>query len=136
MAKFTATWKNRAEIIAELNRVSPKAGKALADAQLKVAQNLAKTIKPYAPQRTGTYRDSIIGDYLRNQKGKTNLFGSQTSKDPNATGLFASYLWRWLEFGTVKMKAQPHIFPIYRARRKNMLRTLRRAVNDVLAGRK
>lgn len=136
MAKASVRFLKRDKVIAELNRLSPRAGKALAEAQLKVAQDLAKLIRSYAPVRTGTYRDSIIGDYLRNQKD-TGLFGARTSTDPNATGVFASkMLWRWIEFGTVKMPRRPHIFPVYRGRKRYIMRTLRRAVNDVVAGRK
>ncbi|WP_181182629.1 hypothetical protein [Mesorhizobium sp. B3-1-9] len=51
------------------------------------------------------------------------------TKDPNATGIFAEFIWRFLEFGTVKMAARPHIFPTYRAYRKKLRRRIAGAVN-------
>jgi HK97 gp10 family phage protein len=132
MAKVKAEWKNREGVMNELARVAPAISVALADAQLKVAKDLAKRVKTYAPVNTGTYRDSIIGEKLSDHPDKKLVGAVSAPKDPNATGLFASYLWRWLEFGTVKMKARPHIFPVYRARKPYMLRKLRLTVNNAV----
>jgi HK97 gp10 family phage protein len=133
MAKrIKAEWKNREGVMQELQRVAPAVASALAEAQLKVAKDLAKRVKLYAPERTGRYKDSIIGAKLSEHPDKKLVGAVGVPKDPNATGLFASYLWRWLEFGTVKMKARPHIFPVYRARKPYMLRKLRLTVNNAV----
>ena len=56
------------------------------------------------------------------------MVAAQT-KDKNATGLYANYIWRFLEFGTVYMTARPHILPAYRAKRKAVRRAMHAAVN-------
>jgi HK97 gp10 family phage protein len=126
----------REKVLAEMNRLAPEITAALAEAQLKVAQDLAKKIRSVAPMRTGTYRSSIIGDLISNHPQKKLVGGGiGLPKDPHATGIFASYLWRWLEFGTIRQKAQPHIFPVYRARKPYILRKLRLTVNNALKAR-
>lgn len=136
MAKIKFVLRNREKVLAEINRLAPSITTALADAQMKVAQDLAKKIRGYAPVHTGIYRSSIIGDRLSNHPQQKLVGGGiGIPKDPNATGIFASYLWRWLEFGTQKMPARPHIFPVYRARKPYILRKLRLTVNNALKAR-
>jgi HK97 gp10 family phage protein len=60
--------------------------------------------------------------------GRTPV-GISATKDPNAWGIFADFKWRWLEFGTRKMRARPHIFPTYRAARKKIRRKIANAIN-------
>ena len=118
-----------------LRAIVPEAEKELAKAQLEGAQELAVRIKPRAPgPRTGKYQASIQGDRLANrpkQRAVSKGLKGQT-KDPNATGVFAEFIWRFLEFGTVKMTARPHIFPTYRAYRKRLRRKMATAVNKAV----
>lgn len=132
--KIKAKFEGRAALYARLRKVAPLAETELATAQLEGAQELASRIRPRAPRRTGRYAASIQGDKLSNRPTKKavakGLKGS--TKDPNATGIFAEFIWRFLEFGTVKMGARPHIFPTYRAYRKKLRRKMAGAVNKAI----
>jgi HK97 gp10 family phage protein len=133
--KVKAKFIGREALHARLRQLVPDAEKELAQAQLDVAVELANRIKPRAPgPRTGQYQASIQGDRLANRPGKRAVgkgLKGQT-KDPNATGVFAEYIWRFLEWGTVKMSAKPHIFPTYRAYRKKLRRKMANAVNKAV----
>lgn len=133
--KVKAKFIGREALYARLRQLVPNAEKELAQAQLEGAIELANRIKPRAPgPRTGQYQASIQGDRLANRPGKRaigkGLKGA--TKDPNATGVFAEYIWRFLEWGTVKMAAKPHIFPTYRAYRKKLRRKMAGAVNKAV----
>jgi HK97 gp10 family phage protein len=137
--RVRAKIEGRDAVMRRLRALVPEAEKELAREQLEGAVELANRIKPRAPRRTGRYAASIQGDRLANRPGqrrvggkvKTTGVGRQLSatKDPNATGIFAEFIWRFLEFGTVKMAARPHIFPTYRAYRKKLRRRMANAVN-------
>lgn len=122
----------RDAVMRKLRALVPDAEQELAREQLEGAQELAARIKPRAPgPRTGKYQASIQGDRLSNRPSKRAIgkgLKGQT-KDPNATGVFAEYIWRFLEFGTAKMAKRPHIFPTYRAYRKRLRRRMSGAVN-------
>lgn len=135
---------------------------SLAGMQMKIARDLAEKIRTYAPVRNGAYRDSIHADRLANRPDAKLFGGISTTTDPNATGVFAAWYWHFLEFGTrahgIKAKnapymvfvgregtlkymrevshpgspPQPHIFPIYRAEKKNIRRRMARVVNRAL----
>lgn len=132
--KIKASFQSRAALYARLRQVAPLAEAELAKAQLEGAQELAARIKGRAPRNTGQYAASIQGDKLSNRPKEksvgTGLKGA--TKDPNATGVFAEYIYRFLEFGTVKMAARPHIFPTYRAYRKTLRRKMAGAVNKAI----
>lgn len=136
MGRFTK-WIGREELYKKLNKLQPNAVRELAKVQLEAAQNLASDIRPRAPRgKTGEYAASIEGDYLRYRKAATRVGKGRAdtgaNADPNATGIFAEYIWRFLEFGTVKMSAQPHIFPVYRASKKRIRLGLNKAVRNAL----
>ena len=147
-----------------LRALVPQAEKELAQAQLEGAQELADRIRPRAPG-SGRYRASIQADRLANRPSKRAIgakgLKGQT-KDPNATGVFADWRWRFLEYGTkahvIEPKTgeylvfrgkdgnlvsvrrvqhpgsvkQPHIFPTYRAYRKKLRRKMATAVNKAV----
>lgn len=116
----------------KLRRLAPNAERELADEQMLAAKELASDIRSFAPVRTGKYRASIEGDLLSARRAGSNIGGGMKggTKDPNATGIFAEFVWRFLEFGTVNMSAQPHIFPTYRANKKKIRRRMNKAVRD------
>jgi HK97 gp10 family phage protein len=125
----------REAVMRKLRALIPEAEKELAKEQLEGAKELANRIKPRAPgPRTGQYQASIQGDRLSSRPGKRaigkGLKGG--TKDPNATGVFAEFIWRFLEFGTVKMAKRPHIFPTYRAYRKKLRRRMAGAINKAV----
>lgn len=144
----------------KLRKIVPEAETQLAAAQIEVAQEAAGKIAARAPVgETGEYKSSIEGARLADRPGRERVVGGQTTKDPNATGVFAAWFWRFLEFETaphvIRAKnapalrfqgrdgglisresvnhpgtpAQPHIFPTWRAYRKTARRKMANAVN-------
>jgi HK97 gp10 family phage protein len=133
---FKAKMLGREETMRLLNKIVPEAQKELAAAQMESAQTLATKIKPRAPgPRTGKYEASIQADKLSNRPKERTLGGrgiENETKDPNATGVFADYIWRFLEFGTVNMSKRPHIFPTYRQERPKIRRKMAAAVRKAV----
>lgn len=119
-----------------LNGIVPEAEKELAKAQLEGMQKVANKIKPRAPgPRTGAYQASIQADRLANRPAQRALGGKASNantKDKNAAGVFASYIWKFLEFGTVNMVKRPHVFPTWRSERKNVRGRMAAAVRKAV----
>ncbi|EXL08613.1 HK97-gp10 family putative phage morphogenesis protein [Aquamicrobium defluvii] len=134
----------REKLAKRLRELVPDLEEETAKAQLEAAEELAEAIEQRAPlghgDSPGDYRASIRGGKL-NDNPRAAVFGLRQTKDKSATGVFASFLWRWLEFGTgprvVKktgkssgqMEAQPHIFPTYRQHQKRIRRKVANAIN-------
>lgn len=137
-----ARFVGREKLLARLNQLAPDTEKEAAQAQMDAANELASAIAARAPMGySGAYARSIRGGRIAEHPGQAVF---STSKDKNATGVFADYLWRWLEFGTGprvqsstgrrtgKMPAQPHIFPTFRAMRKRIRRKVAGAINKAV----
>lgn len=153
----------RDSIMRKLRQVVPEAEAQLAVTQMEVAQEAASKIAARAPVGdTGTYKASIEGARLTDRPGTGRVLGGRATKDPNATGVFAAWNWRFLEFGTgahtIRAKnapalrfrgrngglvtkegvnhpgtsAQPHIFPTWRAYQKTARRKMANAVNKAV----
>lgn len=133
--KTKAKFLSRAKTMALLNGIVPEAQEELAKEQINSAKTLAGKIKPRAPgPRTGKYQASIQADLLANRPNDRAVgrgIDNETT-DPNATGVFADYIWRFLEFGTVKMAKRPHIFPTYRQERPRIRRRMAAAVRKAV----
>lgn len=143
-----------------LNQLAPNIEKYAADAKYEIAQEAAEKMRDAAPRgETMEYAESIDGDFLRNRPGAHALNGANGTKDPSAAGIFAMFIWRFLEFGTsghpIKPKlarmlafagkdgdevivngvkhpgsrAHPHLFPIWRAYKPQARRKLLAAIN-------
>ncbi|QRM43987.1 HK97-gp10 family putative phage morphogenesis protein [Rhizobium sp. BG4] len=132
--KVKAKFLGRETTMRLLNQIVPDAEKELAKEQLAAAQMLASKIKPRTPgPKTGAYRASIEADRLVNRPRQAPAGGIKNeTKDPNATGVFADFIWRFLEFGTVKMAKRPHIFPTYRQERPKIRRQMAAAVRKAV----
>lgn len=134
--KVKAKFLSRDQTMRLLNGIVPEAEKELAKAQLEGAQSVANKIKPRAPgPRTGAYQASIQAARLADRPKERAVGGgasNSNTKDPNATGVFADYIWRFLEFGTVKMAKRPHIFPTWRQERKRVRRNMAAAVRKAV----
>lgn len=130
MPMVTAKWEKRDSVMARLMAIAPGVDVELAKVKIEGAQDIATTAAGFAPTETGRYRSSFRADLLKNvrDKAKRNIVAGQT-KDPTASAVLANYIWRFLEFGTVHMAAQPHIMPVYRAKRKTIRRKMHLAVN-------
>jgi HK97 gp10 family phage protein len=128
--RVRAKWLGREATMAKLNRLVPNAEKEVAEAQLDAAREVAGRIAARAPAATGAYRSSIQGDRIASRPAKQSAIGLRgRTTDRNATGVFAEFIWRFLEFGTVKMPARPHIYPTWRAYKKRARRKVATAVN-------
>lgn len=129
----------------KLNSLVPAAEAATAKAKIEVAQEAARLIEAKAPRKSGDYRRSIKGERQADNPTKQPIGGVQ-SKDPDATAVYAEYIWRFLEFGTKPhlnkgqfagtqhpgTTAQPHVFPTWRAFRPKALRKVRNALNKAV----
>lgn len=130
--KIAAKFEGRDALYRRLNRLLPSTEQELAKAQMDAGNNLAGKIENRAPLgETGDYRASIHAARLAEKSGQS-LVGLTDTKDKNAVGIYAEFIWRFLEFGTVKMSAQPHIFPTYRQERKRIRRKMANAVNKAV----
>lgn len=145
-----------------LRSIVPDIDDTLAQKQKEVTEELAEAIRNRAPAKKGEYRNSIQAAKLSDIDYRETP-GIATTKDPNAYGIKSLYIWRFIEFGTkshaikarkkrylsffingrriVKasvihpgMKAQPHIFPTYRAMKKKIKRKIAAAVNSAIKG--
>lgn len=148
------TVKGRAQLTRDLKAIVPNALKYAADANYKIVEEAAEKIRDVAPRgATLEYAESIDGDFLKNRPDAKS-FTDNPTKDPDAAGIFAPFIWRFLEFGTaphntasgggtVKGRsdhlqgggtqhpgtaAQPHIWPTWRAYQPTANRIKRAAI--------
>ncbi|NEJ73790.1 HK97 gp10 family phage protein [Rhizobium phaseoli] len=150
-----AKLKGRDALMRRLNQLAPNVEKYAAEAKLQAAEEAAELMRERAPTgATLEYRESFSGERLANNPNKQQVGIAQT-KDPSAAGVFAEYIWRFLEFGTAPHStvkgggtvlgkknaaasgtgmhpgsaAQPYIFPTWRAYKKKASAKIRAAVN-------
>jgi HK97 gp10 family phage protein len=155
---ISAQLRGRDALTRRLNQLAPNVEKYTAEAKLKAAEELADAIRARAPTgATLDYMESIDGDLLTSRPVQEQV-GTRATKDPGATGIFAKFIWRFLEWGTAPhntakgggtvlgMKqlaagkgqmhpgttAQPHIFPTYRAMKPRIRRLILAAVNKAV----
>lgn len=163
--KARLTPQSRAAVTKRLRELVPAAEAQIAKAQEDSAKELAEAMRARAPKKTGRYAESIEAGKLAGRNDGRKPIGMQETKDPNAWGVFASYLWRFIEFGTrphtIKAKRtsdlvfyvngqkivtpqvshpginkQPHIFPTYRQYKKRIRRRMLRAIRNAINGKK
>ncbi len=137
---WKASWKgSRASVVERLQEKLPGAYEKMGAAQLAAGEMLADRIRAVAPRsKTATqhYADTIHAAPLSSNRDESNKYAARITrtKDENAVGIYARQgLWHWLEFGTVHMAAQPHIFPIYRASRKEIRKMIYQPLKDAVA---
>jgi HK97 gp10 family phage protein len=150
----------REALTKKLQKLVPEAEKEYAAAIEKSAKELANAIRAAAPEVSGEYKSSIEAIKVSG-RNKLAAVGITQTKDPHAWGVYASYIWRFIEFGTkahiirprkldflsffrggklvtakqVKhpgSNPRPHIFPTYRAMRKRIRSRVARAVNKAV----
>lgn len=143
---FKAKLIGRAELTRRLRDIVPEAITAAEAAKLEVVQDAAIKIAARAPRSatagSGDYARSIQGGYQRDNPTKKS-FSGQDSKDPDATGVYGDYIWRFLEFGTrghtnkgqfagtwhPGTAAQPHILNTWRELKPKAKRKISLAIN-------
>ncbi|HEV7305212.1 HK97 gp10 family phage protein [Ensifer sp.] len=145
----------REALTKKLNEIAPSVEKYAAPAKLEIAEEAADKIAGRAPTgATLEYMHNIEAGRLADHPDKKPV-GINASKDPSAAGVFAPFIWRFLEFGTAPHNtapgggtvlgqvthaegggtqhpgtaAQPHIFPTWREMRDRAKRKIQAAVN-------
>lgn len=113
-------------------RVENASKKAMA----KGADELVAMMQRLVPVDQGDLRASIGWTWGEAPKGSTVLAESTpTERGLKITVYATDYKARWLEFGTVKMRAQPYFFPSWRTLRKRIkariLREQKKAIKFV-----
>lgn len=154
---ITAKVLGREALTKKLNQVAPLANKYAAEAKLQIATEAAERISDRAPisnsATAGDYAASIQAAKISDRPNSKGLFGATASKDPDATGVFAAWIWHFLEFGTrphnvakgggtvlgkkqtdgAKMhpgtRAQPHVFPTWRSMKAKAKKKIAEAVS-------
>lgn len=115
--------------------IIPKAVRAnLEAAMLESANVIVSGARLRVPVETGEVRDSIRQHGVKEGKGG-NLYVAITAGDKDTeskSGGTTYQVARLLEFGTMKMPAQPFLLPAYRANRRKAQQKMRRAVRDAV----
>lgn len=162
MADYIRITRRKDKLRMKLAELVPGLNDAIDEANGQNATELAEAVSKRAPRSAGApshggihYADTIVAKPIDEnasradqsimttyrataksgpRKGQT-VTRKARAGDILAWGLFASYIWRWLEHGTKNMRAQPHIFPTYRSMKKRfrsrMGRAVRKAVKKV-----
>ncbi|MBY5698526.1 HK97 gp10 family phage protein [Rhizobium leguminosarum] len=151
---ITADLKGREALMRRLNQLAPNVEKYAAQAKLEIGKDAAKQIAANAPRDTGDYADSFKAELVSANPDKATV-GISVTKDPSAVGIYASYIFRFLEFGTAPHStvkgggtvlgkktaaasgagihpgtpAQAHVFPTWRSLKKKARKRLLAAVN-------
>lgn len=120
-----------------IRQVAPNVDRELDKMQEKSAHEFVAFAQGVAPVRTGDYRDSINAKRVTDAEvGATRSFSlgavKAGSKVVSAWGIFADWIWHFLEFGTVDTAAQPHMLPLVRLLKKRVGGRMRRAVNKAV----
>lgn len=101
----------RETLMRNLEKITPGIAKATAPVKLEIAKEAANLISAAAPAKTGKYMESIQGGRQVDNPG-AHFFGKR-SRDPDACGVYADFIWRFLEWGTA-----PHLI---KGRGKNLV---------------
>ena len=113
----------------------PKAVRAeLERAMLESADRIVAGARLRVPVETGEVRDSIKQHGVKEGK-RGGLYVAITAGDRSTetTATGSTYqVARLLEFGTMKMPAQPFLLPAYRANRRGAQARIRRAMRDAI----
>ncbi|MET3601815.1 HK97-gp10 family putative phage morphogenesis protein [Martelella mangrovi] len=135
MARKT-TVLGRAKLQKKLDRLPKVAKTMIRDAMAEQADDIVRMMKSLVPVDNGDLRDSIGWTWGRNvPKGATVVAAVKQSLGGDLTitvyaGNEKAYYARWIEFGTVKMKAQPYFYVSWRANQKNAKRKIRKATRN------
>ncbi|MBD9569037.1 HK97-gp10 family putative phage morphogenesis protein [Ensifer sp. ENS08] len=117
------------KLLAMPKRVEIAARKAME----KGADELVQMMRRLVPVDQGDLRESIAWTWGEAPKESVVLAESE----PDARGLkitvyATDYKARWIEFGTIKMRAQPFFFPSYRTLRKRIQSRIKREVKKAI----
>lgn len=139
----------------KLRTVAPSLNEALLPVLQKSGDEVVDVAQTAAPKRRGRYARSINArpvdsvanfqdrNYVSPATGKrvSRFASAKRLKIKNtavsasvAVGIFAKWVWHFIEFGTVHNPAQPHLFPAFRLLRKRIVNRTRRAMGAAIKG--
>lgn len=126
--------------VAELNRklaaIPAKVEAKTRLAMEKGAEELVAMMKRLVPVDQGDLRDSIQWKWGEAPKGAFKIADSTPDSRGLKISVFATdFKARWIEFGTLKMRAQPFFFPSYRALRKRIKSRITREMKKAIQGK-
>lgn len=126
--------RGKERAFAKLKALDDSIEQELAEATLKSAQDVADMAGRLAPKNPATKSEYWRSIKARNLLHIDRQYQGQTytSRAVGAAGIFASWRWRFVEFGTVNNMAWPHIMPSYRALKKRTKSRISRAINKAV----
>nr|WP_321457190.1 HK97 gp10 family phage protein [uncultured Cohaesibacter sp.] len=135
-------WIGKEKAFRQLRRIAPEVEKQLGPGLEKSADELANLARSYAPKKTGNYAKTIEAKQVEDHK--------QTP----SWGLFADFIWRFIEFGTKPGRygartssggrdrkvyrthpgtpARPHLWPAYRVLKRRIKSRTSRTINKAV----
>ena len=115
----------------KLGKIPAAVREEVRTAMVRSAREIADLAEVLVPQgTTGKLAGSIGWTWGEAPRGALSLGKVATGGDMTITvyaGDREAFYARWVEFGTVKVAAQPYFFPAYRALRKRSKSRIRRA---------
>lgn len=114
----------------KLGKIPAAVREEVRTAMVRSAREIADLAEVLVPQDTGRLAGSIGWTWGEAPRGALSLGKVATGGDMTITvyaGDREAFYARWVEFGTVKVAAQPYFFPAYRALRKRSKSRIRRA---------
>lgn len=141
--------RGKERLFAKLRAMDDAIESEVADAALKGAEEIADMAQRLAPRNPATaseYWRSINARPVLHISGADNALGQGArlqarpgeakrdvmSRGVAAAGVFASWRWRFVEFGTRNNPAYPHLIPSYRALRRRINSRMARAINKAM----
>jgi HK97 gp10 family phage protein len=123
--------------VRELNKAVAAMPKRVENAARKAmekgADELVAMMKRLVPVDSGDLRNSIAWKWGEPPKGAIVLAESApTERGLKITVYATDFKARWIEFGTVKMGAQPFFFPSYRSLRKRIRSRIQREMKKAI----
>nr|WP_320142407.1 HK97 gp10 family phage protein [uncultured Cohaesibacter sp.] len=132
-------WIGKERAFRKLKQLAPEVEKQLGPGLEKSADELVGLARRYAPKKSGDYARSIETDQI------------EEDKQTPAWGVFADFIWRFIEFGTRAgkriekkgprigtlvrhpgAKAQPHLWPAYRVLQRRIKYRTSRTINKAI----
>ena len=111
--------------IAALKKVLPDLRIAVGKASQAGANDFKVGVTSVAPVKTGRYRSSYDVLFIPDRSAEMGV---------PVWGVYAKFIWKFLEYGTTKMPAQPHVWPIYRILKKNIKSRFTREIRAQVKG--
>jgi HK97 gp10 family phage protein len=113
-----------------VNEIPKAVRAALEQAMIESANLIVAGAKLRVPVDEGDVQDSIRQHGVKEGK-RGGLYVAMTAGD-KSTEARTYQVARLLEFGTMKMPAQPYMLPAFRANRRRAKARMRRAVRDAI----